>query len=74
MRIIKYSGGIGIWIAATYAFITDISAPDQAAFRLGMLHIASKLAGPIGPPLGAWMYEIGTSVTYVRPYSECFIQ
>ena len=52
-------GGVGIWVSATYAFITDISRPDQAAFRLGMLHIASKIAAPIGPPIGAAIFQKG---------------
>ena len=63
-KIKYFLGGIGIWVAATYAFITDISRPDQAAFRLGMLHVASKIAGPIGPPIGAAIFEKGTLSRY----------
>ena len=55
-------GGYGIWLAATYAFIADISSPEQVAFRLGMLHLLSKSASPIGPPIGAWLYKTGNNL------------
>ena len=54
-------GGYGIWLAATYAFLADISSPEQTAFRMGMLHLVSGMARPIGPPIGAVLYEKGTA-------------
>ena len=54
-----FQGGFGIWLAATYAFLADISPPNQLAFRMGMLHLTSGLAKPIGPPIGAFLYKTG---------------
>ena len=52
-------GGYGIWLAATYAFIADISEPDQRAFRMGMMHLAGGFGKPIGAPIGAYLYKTG---------------
>ena len=60
--IFLFTGGYGIWLAATYAFLADISAPDQLAFRMGMLHIVSKFASPIGPPIGNALYKAGNII------------
>ena len=64
-------GGYGIWLAATYAFLADISAPDQLAFRMGMLHLTSGLAKPIGPPIGAALFEAG-NVFFCIITGHCF--
>ena len=59
-----FKGGYGIWLAATYAFLADISAPEILAFRMGMLHLCKGLAGPIGPPIGAALYKAGNSNSF----------
>ena len=41
------------------AFISDISAPDQRAFRMGMLHLASSLGRPLAPLFGAFLLAQG---------------
>ena len=41
------------------AFISDISKPDQRAFRMAMLHLFSSFARPLGPKIGAWLLESG---------------
>ena len=56
-----FKGGYGIWLAATYAFLADISAPEILAFRMGMLHLTKGLASPVGPPIGAALYKAGNS-------------
>ena len=48
-----------MWLAATNAFIADISEPDQKAFRMGMMHLSGSLAGPISAPMGAFLYAKG---------------
>ena len=55
-------GGWGIWLAATYAFIADISEPDQKAFRMGMLHVVGSFSSPIGTPIGMYLFKSGKLV------------
>ena len=33
------SGGWAVWMLAMNAFVADITAPDDRAFRYGMLHL-----------------------------------
>ena len=40
---------------AINAFITDISSPENRAFRFGMLHLAAGLAHPFSAPVGAYL-------------------
>jgi MFS family permease len=44
---------------AIYAFIYDITKPDERAFRYGMLHLASTLGRPIAAPIGAYLLRTG---------------
>jgi hypothetical protein len=44
------------------AFIADISKPDQRAFRMGMIHLASSLGRPIAAPLGAYLLKEGNQI------------
>jgi len=44
---------------AIYSFISDISKPEDRAFRMSMLTLALSLARPIGPFVGAYLLEEG---------------
>jgi MFS family permease len=44
---------------AINAFISDITEPDNRAFRYGMLHLASSLGRPIAAPIGAYLLKTG---------------
>ena len=64
------TGGPALFIAVQYSFISDISAPEQRAFRMGMVHLAGRLASPIGPPFGVYLYKTGKSpiISIFRAY------
>ena len=44
---------------AIYAFLADISAPEDRSFRFGMLFLSGMLAGPISPIAGAKLLSTG---------------
>ena len=48
-----------MWLAATNAFMSDISKPDEKAFRMGMVYLAGAFAGPISAPVAAYLYASG---------------
>ena len=52
-------GGKAIWMLAINAFMTDITKPDERAFRFGMIHLASSLGRPLASPLGAYLLRTG---------------
>ncbi len=53
------SGGFPAWMLAINAFISDISKPEDRAFRYGMLHLATGLGRPLAAPLGAYLLTTG---------------
>ena len=53
------SGGFAVWMLSINAFITDISSPENRAFRFGMLHLATGLGSPLSPPVGAYLLKTG---------------
>ena len=53
------SGGFAVWMLAINAFVTDITTPENRAFRFGMLHLATSLGRPIAPPVGAYLLRTG---------------
>ncbi len=53
------SGGYAAWSLAINAFISDISSPENRAFRYGMLHLIEGLGRPLASPLGAYLLRTG---------------
>ena len=53
------SGGFAIWSLSINAFITDITEPENRAFRFGILHLASSLGRPLSAPFGAYLLRTG---------------
>jgi len=53
------SGGWAVWMLAMNAFVADITAPEDRAFRYGMMHLAHSLGRPLGAPLGAYLLRTG---------------
>ena len=57
-----FPGGYAAFSIGLSAFIADISKPDQRAFRMGMIHLASSLGRPLAAPLGAYLLKEGLNV------------
>lgn len=53
------TGGFGAWMLAINAFLSDITEPENRAFRFGMLHLATGLGRPLAAPLGAYLLRTG---------------
>ena len=52
-------GGLQAWKLSQFSFIADISEPDQRAFRMGMILVASRLGSPVAPLIGAALFKAG---------------
>ena len=52
-------GGFPVWVLSQFSFIADISEPDQRAFRMGMIFVASSLGSPVAPLVGAALFDTG---------------
>ena len=52
-------GGFPVWVLSQFSFIADISEPDQRAFRMGMIFVASSLGSPVAPLVGAALFDAG---------------
>lgn len=59
MAIPSIMGGDPAFNMSVYSFISDISRPEQRAFRMGMIHISTKIFRPFALPLGAWLLREG---------------
>ncbi len=59
------SGGYAVWMLALNAFISDITTPDERAFRYGMLHLATSLGRPLAAPIGAYLLDQGGYVCVI---------
>ncbi|XP_059080926.1 proton-coupled folate transporter-like isoform X1 [Tigriopus californicus] len=62
MAIPSIMGGDPAFNMSVYSFISDISRPEQRAFRMGMIHISTKIFRPFALPLGAWLLREGSFV------------
>ena len=49
------AGGFAAWTLSVNAFISDISAPEDRAFRFGMLGLITKIAGPPSAQAGKYL-------------------
>ena len=52
-------GGYPVWYLSQFSFIADISSPDQRAFRMGMIYVATSLGSPLAPTVGAAIFDAG---------------
>ena len=56
---VTLAGGYAAWILAINSFLADISAPEDRAFRYGMLGLAWRAGEPLGSLAGAYLFEAG---------------
>ena len=61
---LQISGGPALWHMAIHAFIADISPPDQRAFRIAMVQLATSFPRPFCPLIAAALYEKGILSTF----------
>ena len=61
---LQISGGPALWHMAIHAFIADISPPDQRAFRIAMVQLATSFPRPICPLIAVALYEKGMLLTF----------
>ena len=52
-----FIGGMSVFFLAIYAFMADITTPENRGFRFAMLGVTMTIAGPIAPILGAFIYS-----------------
>ena len=55
-------GGTGVWYLCRFSFISDISQPDQRAFRMGMTYAASSVGALIAPVASAAIFDGGNKI------------
>ena len=55
-------GGMGVWYLCRFSFISDISKPDQRAFRMGMTYAASSVGALIAPVASAAIFDGGNKI------------
>ena len=48
------------------AFIADISSPETRALRFGLMFIFTSCGKPIGPLLGAYLFETGNNNAFLQ--------
>lgn len=53
------TGGYGTYGMGIYSFISDISKPEDRAFRMSMLSLVLNTARPLGAIAGAYLLETG---------------
>ena len=66
------AGGFAAWTLSVNAFISDISAPEDRAFRFGMLGLITKLAGPPSSQVGKLLFRYGNNVSRQFAYVSVF--
>ena len=63
-------GGEGVFYLSIYAFMADITTPENRAFRYGMLQLAISMAAPLSPIVGSYIYS---NVPYQYRYIGVFL-
>ena len=64
------SGGLPVWLLTVNAFISDISLPEDRAFKFGMVHLAHFLGKPPSTIFGAYLLRTGG---YVCVYASSLL-